>query len=270
MVGGGVIGLESAWQMKEAGLEVTIVELGPTLMGRLCDEKTALLLKQTFEDHGIEVLTGTGLKAIKGDKRVSSVVLSDGREMEAQVVIVSAGIRPNAELAAQAGIQTNRAIVVDEHMRSSCGFVWACGDCAIYEGKNNATWIQGVNQGAVAGANAAGEELTYEDKPSSIVVHAAQTMLYTIGDLGKDVPGGSYELLSGSIPPPPERLLVNPPEKTSGDTHISVCFMDGKLVGAATLGELKCIRTVQEGVEKQEDKDVFLKKMKALGASLTR
>lgn len=266
VVGGGVIGLESAWQMKEAGLDVTIVELGPTLMGRLCDEKTAQLLKETFEAHGIEVITGCGLKAIRGDKRVSSVVLSDGREMGAQMVILSAGIRPNAQFAAEVGIQTNRAIVVDERMRSSCDFVWACGDCAILNGVNNGTWIQGIGQGRVAGANAAGDELVYDNKPSSIVVHAAETMLYTIGDLGKNMPDGQYELLSGVIPPPADCFLVNPHKRPMGETHISVCFLDGKLVGAATLGELKCIRTVQEGVEEHEERGAFLEKMEAYGA----
>ena len=267
IVGGGVIGLESAWQMKQAGLEVTIVELGPTLMGRLCDEKTASLLKETFEAHGIRVLTGCGLKTIRGEGRVSSVMLSDGRELETQMVILSAGIKPNAQLAADAGIQVSRAIVVDEKMRSSSPLVWACGDCAILNGVNNATWIQGILQGRVAGANAAGEDRIYDNKPSSIVVHAAETMLYTIGDLGKNIPDGDYELISGKIPPAPSYYLVNPRGKKAENTHITLCFLNDRLIGADTLGELKCIRTVQEGVENHEPKAVFLNKMKSYGIS---
>lgn len=266
IVGGGVIGLESAWQLKKAGLEVTIVELGSTLMGRLCDEKTAGLLRAAFESHGIEVITGTGLKAICGETRVSSVILGDGSEREAQMVILSAGIKPNAQIAAEARIMTNRAIVVDDHMRSSDENIWACGDCAILNGVNNATWIQGINQGRIAGANAAGDDLTYDDKPSSIVVHAAETMLYTIGDLGKNVPNGNYEIMCGVIPPAKDCFLVNPRKGGKQETHISVCFLNGKLVGAATLGELKCIRTVQDGAEKHEDRELFLEKMQEYGA----
>ena len=262
IVGGGVIGLESAWQMKTAGLDVTIVELGPTLMGRLCDEKTAGLLKETFEAHGIHVITGCGLKKIQGSKRVSSVVLADGRELDAQMVILSAGIKPNAQFAAEAGIQTNRAIVVDERMHSSDERIWACGDCAILNGVNNATWIQGIGQGRVAGANAAGDNLVYDNKPSSIVVHAAETMLYTIGDLGKNIPEGNYELFSGTIPPSPDCFLVNPRKGHPKETHFTFCFLDGKLVGADTLGELKCIRTIQESVEQHEERESFLRKMK--------
>jgi len=270
IVGGGVIGLESAWQMKRAGMEVTIVELGPTLMGRLCDDATAKLLKETFEAHGIEVITGCGLKAIRGEKRVSSVILSDGQEIDAQMVVLSAGIRPNAKIAADAGIEISRAVVVDDQMRSSSERVWACGDCAILNGVNNATWIQGIGQGRVAGANAAGDTLCYDNKPSSIVVHAAETMLYTIGDLGKNVPDGNYELLTGILPPAPDCFLVNPHTRPAGQTHIALCFLDGKLVGADTLGELKCIRTVQQGVENHEQRDSFLKKMKAFGLVLSR
>lgn len=266
VVGGGVIGLESAWQMKLAGLDVTIVELGPTLMGRLCDEKTAQMLKETFEAHGIRVITECGLKEIRGEKRVSSVVFSDGHETDAQMVILSAGIKPNVQFASEAGIRTNRAIVVDDHMRSDCSFLWACGDCAILDGVNNATWIQGISQGRVAGANAAGDDLSYDNKPSSIVVHAAETMLYTIGDLGKNVPDGNYELLAGTIPPVTGRFLVNPRQGPAEETHISVCFLDGKLVGAATIGELKCIRTVQESVEAHMQRDAFVERMKAFGA----
>ena len=268
IVGGGVIGLEAAWQMRELDLDVVIVELGSTLMGRLCDEKTAQLLKTAFDAHEVEVITGSGLKTIYGRERVESVLLDNGREIAADMVIMSAGIRPNAKIAADSGIAVSRAVIVDSKMRTSCDFVWACGDCAICSGVNNATWIQGVHQGYIAGANAAGDDLYYEEKPSSIVVHAAETMLYTIGDLGKNAAGGSYELVCGTLPPAPDCFLINPSSKALSATHISLCFLDGLLVGAATLGTLKCIRTVQEGVEAHEERNTFMEKMKAFGIRL--
>ena len=92
-------------------------------------------------------------------------------------------------------------------------------------------------------------------------------MLYTIGDLGKNIPDGDYELISGKIPPAPSYYLVNPRGKKAENTHITLCFLNDRLIGADTLGELKCIRTVQEGVENHEPKAVFLNKMKSYGIS---
>lgn len=265
VVGGGVIGLESAWRMKELGIDVCVVELGATLMGRLCDEKTALLLKQALEEKGISVLTGVGLKTINGVDHVSSVKLSNGTVLDTQLLVLSIGIVPNSSVAAHEGVEASRAIIVDENMLSSCDFLWACGDSAVFHGVNNGTWIQGIAQGTVAGANAAGEKLSYEQKPSSIVLHAADTMLYTIGDMGKDVPGEKYQLLSCTIPSPAEFFLVNPQKKPLAKTHISLCFLAGRLVGAAAIGELKCIRTIQRGVEHHEEQETILKELKALG-----
>ena len=264
VVGGGVIGLETAWQLRESGLEVSIVELGSTLMGRLCDERTALLLRECFERHGINIITGCAVESVLGEKKVTGALLSDGRKLDAQILVLSAGIKPNIAIASEAGIETGRAVIVDKHMQTSVPYVYACGDCAVFNGVNNATWIQGVQQGRVAGANAAGEMLEYENRPSSIVVHAAGTMLYTIGDLGKDVPGGDYELVCATLPPCKDYLLVNPVQKKE-TTHISLCFLEGRLVGAASLGALKCIRTVQQAVDAHESRDEFLEKMKAFG-----
>ena len=161
VIGGGVLGLEAAWELKKAKCDVTVLEAAPQLMGRQLDESGSSMIKDICESHGIRVYTGVNIQEIEGGEHVTGVRLSDGTVFPAQMVIVSAGVRANAALAADAGISVERAVIVDAQMKTNIEDIYACGDCAQYEGVNYAIWPQAVEEGKVAGANAAGEELTY-------------------------------------------------------------------------------------------------------------
>ena len=101
-------------------------------------------------------------------------------------MIVSCGVRANTALAQAAGIETDRAVVVDAAMRTSVEDIFACGDCAQYEGINYAIWPQAVEQGKVAGANAAGDSLEYRTVPAALNFHGMNTALFAAGDAGKN------------------------------------------------------------------------------------
>ena len=85
-----------------------------------------------------------------------------------------------------AAISVERAVIVDAQMKTNIEDIYACGDCAQYEGVNYAIWPQAVEEGKVAGANAAGEELTYTTVPAALTFHGMNTALYAIGDTGKN------------------------------------------------------------------------------------
>ena len=185
VIGGGVLGLEAAWELKKAGLKVTVLEAAPMLMGRQLDEAAGEMLKAIGEGVGISIYTGVQAAAIEGTDAVSGVRLADGTVIPAELVVISAGVRANTALASAAGLETERAVVVDGHMRTSVPDIYACGDCAQYQGMNYAVWPEAAEQGRVAGACAAGDDVSYEPVPPALTFNGMNTALYAVGDNGK-------------------------------------------------------------------------------------
>ena len=158
VAGGGLLGLEAAFALHSLGLFTTVVELAPRLLMNQADERASELLADYFANVGIRVVAGTSIASIEGGRagRVGGVVLSDGRSLAADIVLVAAGIKPNAELAREAGVAVNRGVLVDDRMRTSVGGVYAAGDVAELDGRVLGLWPIAVNQAEVAAHNALG------------------------------------------------------------------------------------------------------------------
>ena len=185
IIGGGVLGLEAAWELKKAGLDVTVIEAGPVIMGRQLDATAGKFLLAAFDRAGVKYTVGKGIEEITGDSRVSGVKLADGSEVPADMVVVSTGVRQNIALAQGIGIEATRSIVVGKNMETGKEGIYACGDCAEFEGVNYAIWPQAVDMGKVAGANAAGEEALYSKTIPAVTFNGMNTSIYSIGDIGK-------------------------------------------------------------------------------------
>lgn len=186
VIGGGVLGLEAAWEIKKSGSEVTVLELAPQLMGRQLDETAAELLQEISEAQGIAIQTGVQIAEITGETAVTGVKLGSGEVLPAELVIVSCGVRANTALAKEAGMEIERAVVVNENMETSLADIYACGDCAQYQGVNYAIWPEAAEQGKTAGANAAGDTLKYTAVPAALNFHGMDTALFSAGDNGKN------------------------------------------------------------------------------------
>jgi NADPH-dependent 2,4-dienoyl-CoA reductase/sulfur reductase-like enzyme/rhodanese-related sulfurtransferase len=132
VIGGGFIGLEMAENLARHGLAVSIVELKPAILPGF-DPEIAALAKNHLVDHGVQVYTGEAVTRILGNDHGEAVgVATDARELPADLVILSAGIRPNTEVAAAAGVATDRRgmITVDAYLRTNVPDIFAVGDCA--------------------------------------------------------------------------------------------------------------------------------------------
>ena len=158
VIGGGLLGLEAAAGLKERGMDVTVVHLMPTLMERQLDPTAGHLLKRALEDRGITVLTGANTQEIYGDDYVDGVRLDDGTEIPAKLVIMAVGIRPNAGLADQAGLEIGRGILVDSHMRTSDPDIYAVGECVEFRGRVFGLVAPLYEMANVLAADLAGEE----------------------------------------------------------------------------------------------------------------
>ena len=134
VIGGGLLGLEAAYGLAKAGVDVTVVHVMDRLMERQLDPVGASLLKQDLERRGIHVMLEAKSAAILGEGKVEALAFSDGQEITVDMVVMAVGIAPNMQLAAAAGLATRRGIVVDDAMRSSVGNIFALGECAEHRG----------------------------------------------------------------------------------------------------------------------------------------
>ena len=134
VIGGGLLGLEAAYGLSKAGVDVTVVHVMDRLMERQLDPAGASLLKQDLERRGIRVMLEAKSAAILGEDGVERLAFSDGQEIAVDMVVMAVGIAPNIQLAASAGLTTKRGIVVDDAMRSSAENIFALGECAEHRG----------------------------------------------------------------------------------------------------------------------------------------
>jgi nitrite reductase (NADH) large subunit len=135
VVGGGLLGLEAAFGLMKRGMTVTVLHLMQSLMERQLDEAAGLLLQRDLERRGITVLTKAQTEAIIGDMRAGAVQLADGRELAADLVVFAVGVRPNIDLARDAGLDVNRGIIVNDVMATSEPDIFAVGECIEHHGQ---------------------------------------------------------------------------------------------------------------------------------------
>ncbi|HVO29651.1 MAG TPA: FAD-dependent oxidoreductase [bacterium] len=178
VVGAGFIGLETAEALHARGLEVTVVEMLPQVLPPF-DADVADLVARHLESHGVRLVLGDGLREVRGAP-AHAVVLQSGREIPADVVILSIGVRPELSLAKSAGlaIGPNGGIVVNERQETSDPDIFAAGDAVevmhLVTGRPARIPLAGPanKQGRVAGANAAGGSLTFPGAVGTAIVEA--------------------------------------------------------------------------------------------------
>ena len=135
VIGGGLLGLEAARGLQVQGCSVTVVHLMKTLMERQLDAPGGHYLTRKMENIGVRVLLGQQTQALLGNGKVEGLRFASGEEVEADLVVVAAGIRPNADLGRKAGLTVNRGIVVNDHMETSNPRVFAVGECTEHRGQ---------------------------------------------------------------------------------------------------------------------------------------
>jgi NADPH-dependent 2,4-dienoyl-CoA reductase/sulfur reductase-like enzyme len=206
VVGGGLIGLEVAASTAELGVKVTVIELLPRVLARVCDEDTSARVHDAHRRHGVDIRVNTALAGAlpEPDGRIALKTTTD-EILIADLVVVGAGAMPDDSLAAAAGLRTDNGIVVDAHCATSDPRIFAAGDVVCFPGPHGLVhredWRHAQDQGAVAGRNAAGANDEYRSVPS---FWSEQFDLYIQG--------------IGSPPPKPDRRVRR---QSSGTSQIS-------------------------------------------------
>ena len=238
-IGGGVMGLEGAWGLKAGGLDVTVLETAPILLPRQLDDSASALLEEICNNAGVHIVTGAKISKITED----AVILEDGTEYEAQLVIMSTGMRPYTKVAEDSGITVDKWVVADKGMRTNVPDVFAAGDCIIVDGQPQAFWAQAAATGRVAGANAAGDDLEYEKLGSSLVMEVCDTSVFALGTNGKD--------------PDRKFYAVEKKDEKKG-TYEKYYFADDKLEGVILMGDISKMGAMTEKIaEKASYQEMF-------------
>lgn len=160
VLGGGLLGLEAAKAVLDLGLETHVIQNSGKLMSRQLDEAGSRVLVNKIESLGVRVHLNRETKAIRGKGHVEGIEFRDGSQLDVDMLVVSAGIRPRDELARQAGlaIGTYGGIVVDDQLTTSDPCIWAIGECALHNGMSYGLVAPGYEMADILASNLTGKE----------------------------------------------------------------------------------------------------------------
>ncbi len=170
IVGGGYIGLEAAAVARKRGMDVTVIEAAPRILGRVACAETADYFRDLHESHGVTIKEGVGLECLDAaDRRVVGAMLNNGEEHPYDLVVAGIGVTPNDALAAMAGVTLENGIATDARGRTSDPSIWAAGDCASLPFRGERIRLESVqnaiDQAEAVAKNILGAGEDYEPKP---------------------------------------------------------------------------------------------------------
>ncbi|WP_432570673.1 nitrite reductase large subunit NirB [Kineococcus sp. SYSU DK005] len=238
VIGGGLLGLEAAHGLATHGLHVDLVHSPKHLMNQQLGPEAGRVLRRVVEGLGIAVHTGVRTKGVRGTERVTGVELPDGRVLDADLVVVAAGIRPNTEVALRSGLDVERGIVVDDRMRVEGGGddVYAVGECVQHRGQTYGLVAPLWEQAAVLA-----DHLTGTDPDAQYHGSRTATKLKVAG----------VDLVQMGLPGPEddddEFVVFSEPHR---GVYLNVVVRDDRLVGATLLGDVRKTAFLQQAFDR--------------------
>lgn len=223
VAGGGLLGLEAAYSLRRLGLNVTVLERGSRLLSKQVDARCSELVGAHFARAGIEVLPRAETAEVLGAPAVTEVVLKDGSRLRCDMFLAAVGIRPNVELAGDAGIPVGRGVLVDDRMRTQVPRVFAAGDVAEHGGQVYGLWPIATDQAQTAAVNALGGDAKLTAETPATILKGVGLELFSIGQV--------------DATPPDEAIVVDRPTIPS---YRRLVLSGGRAVGATILGHHPC------------------------------
>ncbi|MDO9287648.1 MAG: FAD-dependent oxidoreductase [Thermodesulfovibrionales bacterium] len=248
LIGGGILGIEVGNSLKKVGCSVSIIEFFSRLLPKQMDREGAEILKAQMEKMGFTFYLGAKTKEIFGDDRVLGVKLEDGTIIDCNMVIISAGVRPNTELANKIGIKCNRGLPVNDRMETEIQDIYAAGDLIEHRNLYYGIWPAAEKQGEVAGINMAGGSAGYEGTTPSNSLKIAGIDLIAAGDMDAD------SKLESIIQKDKEKFLYK--KLVIKNDIIAGCILYGDISGwkkiKKAIDEKKDITSIKNNLKKWE------------------
>jgi nitrite reductase (NADH) large subunit len=247
VIGGGLLGLEASESLGRLGLRTTVLEFAPWLLPRQIDTEGSDVLINEFEKRGVKTRCGTQTEEITGDDKVTGVKVKGGYTIPAQLVVFATGIRSNIELPKEAGINVNKGVVVDDHLRTNIEDIYAAGDVAEHKGRVYGIIPATTEQAQTAAANMIGKETVYNGTVASNTLKIEDIDLTSIGIVNPE--GNEYE-----------QIRYADADKC---TYKKIVLKDGKIVGAVLIGDRKIVKPmtdiISKGINVEDVKQEILK-----------
>ena len=181
IIGGGLLGLEAAKAMQKNNTEVFIIEHNPRLMQNQLDENAAELLREHLLSLGIRVILRDSIKKINGDLTVKDIELRSGKNISCDTVIIATGIRPNVDIARDAGLPISRGIKVNEFLQTTDPDIYAVGECADFNGNVYGIVAPGLEQAAIAVDHINGGKPIYKGSISATRLKVIDKQVFSMG-----------------------------------------------------------------------------------------
>ena len=239
IIGGGLLGLELANQIKNTNLDTTVVEFFPRLLPRQLDDECSSMLRGEIEKKGIKVVLNAVTEEILGNGYVSGIKLKDGQNFESDIILIQAGIRATIDLAQDSGLETNRGIIVNQFLETSKKDIFAVGDCVEYK---NQTWgiiPACMEQSKIVAASALGlKKIEYKGTTPKNTLKIVGVELTSIGifDPSKEE-GGGWDILKRA--------------DKDDCCYQKLILKDNTLKGAILFGDTNAMSFVYKKMEKE-------------------
>jgi NAD(P)H-nitrite reductase large subunit len=257
VIGGGLIGVSAAAALVKRGINVTLVELKEHILNLILDDKASEIAEKVLSEAGVTIITGQTVQRILGRKdnegSVGGVVMTDGKEIPCDLVVVAIGVIPRTELVKETEVKLNRGIVVDRFMRTNIPDVYACGDVAeahdflINGNRLLPLWPLAHIGGRVAGYNMAGKKTEYEGGTVMSSLKYFDLPIIAVGNTNPE-DSGDYEV-----------MVERQPEKT---VYKKIVVKDNVIVGFIFLGDIEkagiLFHMLKNHADVSEIKDKFL------------
>jgi nitrite reductase (NADH) large subunit len=238
VIGGGLLGLEFAACLRNAGQQVEVVEINPRLLPKQLDHGAATILEDELKKLGINAVLGVKTSEILGSDAVSGVSLDNGEEFSGGLVLIAAGIRPNIDLAADAGINVNKGVIIDKYLQTSADDVYAAGDVSEFNGRIYGIIPPTVEQAKTASTNMLGKERrVYRGTIHSTTLKIGSISLISMGLVNSE--GPQYEEI----------------QKTNRQEGVykKIVLEQGRIVGAIVLGDRKGVAAIKKLMDQEVD-----------------
>lgn len=240
VIGGGLLGLEAAWALKQLGKEVNIVEFAPYLLPRQLDEELSRKLEEKLIEEGFKLYLGVAAEEILGDTVANGIKLNNGLEIKTDAILFSVGIRPNLDLIRDTEINFDKGVLVDNNLKTNIDNIFAAGDVIEVNGKVIGLWTSSNEQGKIAGENMTGRSLKYIEPRLFTSLQLGDIKLFSVGNIN-------------------EYTKIYEYKDTEKDVQHKLFVTDNKLTGAILFGDIKDMGKVKPGVDKKIDINHYLK-----------
>lgn len=240
IIGGGLLGLEAAWALKELGKQVNIIEFAASLLPRQLDKELGDKLAKKIEEHGMRVYLPYTVEEIIGESQATGIIVNNGEIIKSDAIMVSSGIRPNLDLVRDTDILFDKGIKVNSNLQTNIDNIYAAGDVVEFDNMVIGLWTTSNEQGKIAGANMTGSNEEYNHPKLFTSLNIGDIKIFSAGNI-QDF-DEVYEYID-----------------LSKDVHHKLYTRDGKITGVILFGDIKELNKLRNAVFSNMEVEEYLK-----------